>query len=70
MNVRELIEQLRQFNQDAVINIGNSYFNDLEITWGYNDGCTKENCEVVNFDIKGRKEERNKPQEFDYNVWE
>lgn len=70
MKLGALIEQLKQFNQDAFVSIGDNYDNELEITWGYSDGCTKENCQVVNFDIKGEKDEKNKPQEFDYNVWE
>jgi hypothetical protein len=69
MKVGALIEQLKQFNQNAVVSIGDNYDNELEISWGYSDGCTKERCEVVNFDIKHKNEE-NKPEEFDYNTWE
>lgn len=67
MTVRELIEELMKFNQDAHISIGDNFYNELEICWGGSDGCTKEDCSNVNFEIKGKN---NKEIEFDYNVWE
>lgn len=53
MTVSELIEMLKEFNQEARISIGDNFDNELDIGWGGPDTCTKENCDVVCFDIKG-----------------
>lgn len=54
MTVRELIEELKAFNQDAIVFIGNNIDNELDISWGGSEGCTKEDCEDVGFNIKGK----------------
>lgn len=54
MTVRELIDELKKFNQDAHVSIGDNFDNELDISWGGSDGCTKENCEEVSFDVKGK----------------
>lgn len=66
MKLGALIDKLKQFNQEAIVTIGDDYYNELEINWD-KDGYTKENCQVVNLGIKNHK--NNKPQEFNYNVW-
>ena len=54
MTVRELIEELKTFNQDAIVFIGDNIDNELDISWGGAEGCTKEDCEDVDFNIKGK----------------
>ena len=54
MTVRELIEELKTFNQDAIVFIGDNIGNELDISWGGAEGCTKEDCEDVGFNIKGK----------------
>lgn len=54
MTVRELIEELKAFNQDAIVFIGDNIDNELDISWGGAEGCTKEDCEDVGFNIKGK----------------
>jgi len=54
MTVRELIEELKTFNQDAIVFIGDNIDNELDISWGGAEGCTKEDCEDVGFNIKGK----------------
>ena len=67
MTVKELIEELKTYNQNAHVSIGDNFGNELEITYGTADGCTKETCDEVSFGIK----QNNKIEiEFDYNVWE
>lgn len=53
MIVSELIEELKKFNQEARISISDNFDNELDIGWGGPDACTKENCDVVCFDVKG-----------------
>ena len=57
MKVKELIEILKEFNQEAIVFIGDNIDNELDITdisWGGADGCTEEDCEDVGFNIKGK----------------
>ena len=54
MTVKELIEELKVFNQDAIVFIGDNIDNELDISWGGAEGCTKEDCEDVGFNIKGK----------------
>lgn len=59
MTVRELIEELKAFNQDAIVFIGDNIDNELDISWGGSEGCTKEDCEDVGFNIKGKNNVEN-----------
>jgi hypothetical protein len=52
MTVEELIMELKEFNPKAHVSIGDNFDNELEISWGWFDGCSKKSCEDVNFDIK------------------
>ena len=54
MKVKELIEILKGFNQEAIVYIGDNIGNELDISWGGSEGCTKEDCEDVGFSIKGK----------------
>lgn len=54
MTVRELIEELKAFNQDAIVFIGDNIDNELDISWGGPGGYTKEDCKDVGFNIKGK----------------
>ena len=42
MKVKELIEILKEFNQEAIVFIGDNIDNALEISWGGAEDCTKE----------------------------
>jgi len=54
MKVKELIEILKEFNQEAIVFIGDNIDNELDISWGGGEGCTKEDCEDVGFNIKDK----------------
>ena len=54
MKVKELIEILKEFNQEAIVFIGDNIDNELDISWGGAEGCAKEDCEDVGFNIKGK----------------
>ena len=54
MKVKELIEVLKGFNQEAIVFIGDNIDNELDISWGGAEGCTKEDCEDVGFSINGK----------------
>lgn len=54
MKVKELINILKEFNQEAVVFVGDNIDNEPDISWGGSEGCTKENCEDVGFNIKGK----------------
>lgn len=64
MTVRELIEELKEFNQDAIVYIGDNIDNQLEITWGGSDGCTEATCEDVGFHTRGNQDVENLPSEW------
>ena len=47
MKVKELIETLKEYNQEAQVSCGDSFESNIMISYGYSDGCKKENCEFV-----------------------
>lgn len=53
--VRDLNKALEEFNQDAIVTIGDNFNNRLELGWGFSDGCTKKNCQYVCLDIRGQE---------------
>ena len=53
MTVRELIKELLDYNQDAIVFVGDNLYNTPELTYGSAEGCTKKNCEDVGIHIKG-----------------
>lgn len=50
MTVKELINELQKYNPEAQITVGDNFYNGISISYGYSDGCTKENCQFVCFD--------------------
>ena len=54
MKVKELIKELKKFNQDADVWVSVSgRLKELSISWGYAEDCTKENCREVYIDAGG-----------------
>lgn len=53
--VRDLIKALEEFNQDAIVTIGDNFDNRVELGWGWVEGCTKENCQYVCLNIRGQE---------------
>ena len=47
MTVAELIHELYKFNPKALVCGGGNFGNRIELSWGYSEGCTKENCQYV-----------------------
>lgn len=58
MTVRELIKELLDYNQDAIVFVGDNLNNTPEICYGSSEGCTKKNCEDVGILIKGKTNEK------------
>lgn len=56
MTVRELIKELLDYNQDAIVFVGDNIYNTPELCFGGSDGCTKKNCEDVGILIKERND--------------
>lgn len=63
--VRELIKALADFNPDAKVYIGDNINNHVTLSWGGFDGCNKENCEDVGFQIEG-EENGEQPSDPDF----
>jgi hypothetical protein len=57
MTVKELINELMQYDQNAEVTVGDNFYNGISISYGYAEGCTKEHCEFVCFD---KKQDNNK----------
>ena len=52
MKVKELIEKLNEYNQDADVEICvNGMSQEFEICYGDSEGCTKSSCNCVAFMI-------------------
>jgi hypothetical protein len=50
MNVRELIEKLSQYNQEAKVDVvTNNMSHEFSLSYDGWDGCDKTNCEEVSF---------------------
>lgn len=47
MTVKEFIEKLQEFNQEAIVFTGDNIDNDVDISWGGPDNCDKKNCTCV-----------------------
>ena len=63
--VRELIKALADFNPDAKIFIGDNTNNHVTLSWGGSDGCSKENCEDVGFQIEGEENGETESESFE-----
>ena len=57
MKVKELIKELKNYNPDAVLTVGDNFYNGISISFGYTEGCTKLNCQFVCFDKENRVED-------------
>ena len=51
MKVKELIEKLKEYNQEAELTVGDKFYNGISISFGGGgEGETKQNCSFVCFD--------------------
>lgn len=51
MTVKELIEKLAEYNQNATVQVvAHSTMSAFDITYGTSEGCEKQNCDTVFFD--------------------
>lgn len=59
MKVRELIEELSNYNQEAEFEIvvGDNP-EKFEICYGNSEGCTKSKCDVVSIFVNSKKERK------------
>ena len=50
MKIKELIEKLHEYNENAIVEvIVNNYPQEFSICYGGSDGVTKEECDSVSF---------------------
>lgn len=58
MKVKEIIEKLNEYNQDADFSIVDEtgHAVNFEICFGNSEGCTKQNCACVDLMINGNAE--------------
>ena len=56
MKVKELIEELKKYNQEAVLTVGDNFHNGISIGYAGSDGSTKETCDFVCFDVQNNTE--------------
>ena len=56
MKVKELIEELKKYNQEAVITVGDNFHNGISIGYAGSDGSTEETCDFVCFDSQNNTE--------------
>ena len=56
MKVKELIEELKKYNQEAILTVDDNFYNDISIGYAGSDGCTEETCDFVCFDSQNNSE--------------
>lgn len=56
MKVKELIEELKKYNQEAILTVGDNFDNGISIGYAGSDGSTKETCDFVCFDAQNNTE--------------
>ena len=56
MKVKELIEELKKYNQEAVLTVGDNFDNGISIGYAGSDGSTEETCDFVCFDSQNNSE--------------
>lgn len=62
MKVKELIEELKNYNPEAILTVGDNFYNGIQISYSCGDGGTKSNAHFVCFDkenITGNNEHIN-----------
>lgn len=47
LTVKEFIEKLKEFNQEAIVFTGDNLDNGIDISWRGPDNCDKKNCTCV-----------------------
>lgn len=50
MKVKELIEELKNYNQEAILTVGDNFDNGISISYSCSDGGTKSDALFVCFD--------------------
>ena len=55
MKVKELIEELKKYNQEAILTVGDNFYNGISIGYAGSDS-TKETCDFVCFDAQNNTE--------------
>lgn len=50
MKVKELIEELKNYNPEAILTVGDSFYNGIYISYSSGDGGTKSDALFVCFD--------------------
>ena len=50
MKVKELIEELKNYNPEAILTVGDNFYNGIQISYSCGDGGTKSNAHFVCFD--------------------
>lgn len=59
MKVKELIEELKTYNQEAELTVGDNFYNGISISYGGGgEGETKEDCKFVCFDTLNVSKEK------------
>ena len=56
MKVKELVEKLKKYNQEAILTVGDNFDNGIDIGYAGSDGCTEETCDFVCFDAQNNTE--------------
>lgn len=56
MKVKELIEELKKYNQEAILTVGDNFDNGIGIGYAGSDGSTEETCDFVCFDAQNNTE--------------
>lgn len=56
MKVKELIEELKKYNQEAILTVGDNFYNGISIGYAGSDGCREETCDFVCFDAQNNTE--------------
>ncbi len=50
MKVKELIEELKNYNPEAILTVGDNFYNGIHISYSSGDGGTKSDALFVCFD--------------------
>ena len=58
IKVRDLIAFLEKCNQNALVTVGDNFYNGISVTCGCAEGCTYEKCEFICFSPCNCKENR------------
>ena len=59
MRVKELIEELKNYNPEAILTVGDNFYNGIQISYGCNEGGTKSDALFVCFDEENNENNEN-----------